>query len=107
LKAVIEGGLLGDGPDALAWSLLVENEVHLRGVVLAVPDDGGGRVWPSEPVYTTHPKGLSSMTLSMRFVNDVTLAMGTVRSRTAVLFTVYLHEVCHGWLLPACQAPGI
>ncbi|MCK9308613.1 MAG: hypothetical protein M0P17_13915 [Methanoculleus sp.] len=29
------------------------------------------------------------MTLSMRLLNDVTVAIGTARSRTAVLFTVF------------------
>ena len=53
-----------------------------------------------------HPKGLSAMTDWTRVLNDVTVAIGTARSRTAVLFTVFCTKsAMFGISLPA-RLPG-
>jgi hypothetical protein len=49
----------------------------------------------------------SSMMVSLRLSNDVTSAIGMVKSRTARLVDGLLHEVCHGFSLLACMLPGI
>jgi len=51
-----------------------------------------------------HPKGLSAMTDWTRVFNDVTVAIGVARSRTAVLFTVVGTKSAMGLFSPACQA---
>ncbi|MDI3507767.1 MAG: hypothetical protein PWQ69_1747 [Methanomicrobiaceae archaeon] len=67
----------------------------------------GSMVSPSRVVYPTHPKGFSLMTPSTRVLNDVTVAIGVVSSRTAVLFTVFCTKSAMGFFsfLPA-RLPG-
>jgi hypothetical protein len=99
------GGLQGDGPDPLA-DILVD-EVHLCGVVLAVPDDGRDRLAvgagiPDTPEGVVLDDGLDEV-VKRRYVGD---RDGEVPDRRFV--HGLLHEVCHGFfLLFACMLPGI
>ena len=98
-------GLQGDGPDALAGSLV--DEVHLRGIVLAVPDDRGdehavGVGMLDAPEGVVVDDGLDEG-VKRRYISD---RDGEVPDRRFV--HGLLHEVCHGFvLLFACMLPGI
>ena len=86
------GGLQGDGPDLLA----IVDEVHLRGVVLAVPDDRGDGLTvavgiPDAPEGVVVDDGLDEG-VKRRYGGD---RNGEVPDRRFV--HGLLHEVCHGW----------
>ena len=90
------GGLQGDAPDPFR-GLLVD-EVHLRGVVLAVPDDGGDRLTagagiPDTPEGVVVDDGLDEV-VKRRYVGDRDGEVPDCR-----LVHGLLHEVCHGYLL--------
>ncbi len=85
------GGLQGDVPDALPLAI---DEVHLRGVVLAVPDDGGdglsaGIGIPDAPEGVVIDDGLDEG-VKRRYIGD---RDGEVPDRRLV--DGLLHEVCH------------
>ena len=95
------GGLQGDGPDALAG--IPVDEVHLRSVVLAVPDDGRDRLAvgagiPDTPEGVVLDDGLDEG-VKRRYVGD---RDGEVPDRRLV--DGLLHEVCHGWFSFAAQS---
>ena len=105
-RVCVEGGdrrgLQGDGPDALAGILV--DEVHLRGVVLAVPDDGGhglaiGTGIPDAPEGVVGDDALDEG-VKRRYVGD---RDGEVPDRRLVHGS--LHEVCHGFY-SSLHAPG-
>jgi hypothetical protein len=98
-------GLQGNGPDLLA---LAVDEVHLRGVVLAVLDDGGnglaglGRI-PDAPEGVVGDDALDEG-VKRRYVGD---RDGEVPDRRFVDGS--LDKVCHGFSpcsLPCLYAPG-
>jgi len=91
-------GLQGDVPDPLP---LAVDEVHLRGVVLAAPDDrsdglSAGIGIPDAPEGVVVDDGLDEG-VKRRYVGD---RDGEVPDRRLV--DGLLHEVCHDWyFLPA------
>jgi len=96
------GGLERDVPDPLPLAI---DEVHLRGIVLAVPDDGGDRLAvgagiPDAPEGVVIDDGLDEV-VKRRYVGD---RDGEVPDRRLV--DGLLHEVCHGWFSFCLYAPG-
>ena len=97
-------GLERDVPDP--FSGLLVDEVHLRGVVFAAPDDRGhglavGAGIPDAPEGVVVNDALDEV-VERRYVSDRGRKIPDRR-----LVHGFLHEVCHGLFSFACMLPGI